>query len=109
MAERGSLEFTDYNGEIIVLTDSYYNHIIERHGSEMTQFSKNWEETLKSPDFTGESKTKAGCKIYIQQNNKNRNFPAKYLVIVVNEINFITSVRFGSNLNFIKNLKKSEL
>jgi hypothetical protein len=99
-----SLEFIDYLGNKITLNDYYYQHIIKAHGSEMTSFYKNWIETLKNPDIVGNGKRYKDCKIYIQKNKKSRNFPAKYLVIVVNEINLITSIRFGRNLNFLENL-----
>ena len=74
VAKQSDLEFIDFNGEVIVLTNYYYKHIIDRHGSEMTKYHKNWEETLKMPDFSGESKRTDGCKTYIQQNNAKRNY-----------------------------------
>jgi hypothetical protein len=39
-------------------------------------------------------------------NNRKRNFPAKFLVIVVNGSGLITSIRFGKNTDFIKNIKE---
>ena len=106
MPKHSEIEFSDYNGQTIVLTNDYYLHIIDSHGSIMTEYYKNWEDTLKNPDYTGESSTKDGCKIYVQQNNKKRNYKSKYLVIVVNQQNLLTSLRFQKKLNFIKNLTK---
>jgi hypothetical protein len=104
--EEKCLEFIDFANRTIFLSDQYYKHVIKEHGSVMTRYSKNWEETLKNPDYIGNSKSHEGCRVYIQKNDKKRHFQAKYLIIIVNEVNLITSVRFGSNLNFTINLKE---
>lgn len=101
-----SIKFIDYFGNTIVLTNYYYNHIIERRGSEITKYHKNWEDTLKNPDYIGDSRKHTDCRVFVQKNNYQRNYPAKYFVIVVNELNLITSIRFGNKLDFIENLKE---
>jgi len=99
------IDFVDFQGNKIFLNNYYDKHIREEHGSEMSSFYKYWEETLKYPDFTGTSKRYSECKIYITESNYERNYPAKYLAIVVNEVDLITSVRFATILNFINNIK----
>lgn len=101
-----NFRFADYLGNEIVLTNYYYKHIIERRGSEITKYHKSWEDTLKNPDYTGHSRKHNDCRIFIQKNNKHRNYPAKYFVVVVNGANLITSIRFGNDLNFIENIKE---
>ena len=71
----------------------------------MTSYHKNWEEALKNPDIVGDSKGHEGCRIYLLENNKERKFPAKFLVVVVNQMNFIVSIRFGRNDNCLNNKK----
>lgn len=102
------LDFVDFEGNKIILNDYYYHHIIDKRGSEITKYHQNWIDTLKYPDYIGNSKSHPGCKIYVQERNKNRKFLSNFLIIVVNEANLITSIRFGKNLNFIKNLKEME-
>ncbi len=105
-SQKSQLEFTDFNNIEIVLNDYYYNHIIKKHGSIMTTYHENWVDTLKNPDYIGNGKTHEACNIYAQKNNNKRNYLAKYLIVVVNEGRLITSIRFGSNLNFVNNLKE---
>lgn len=100
------LEFVDYEGRQIILTNYYYNHIIEEKGVKFTHFHDNWVDTLKFPDYIGTSKSFSDVRIYIQENNKKRKYWQKYLIVVVNGNNLITSARFGKNLNFVKNLTK---
>lgn len=96
------IEFTDFEDETIVLTNSAYNHIIDRHGSIVAKYVKFIAETLQHPYAFGNSKKYPGVKIYASKNTKEKNYPTNYLIIVVNEVNNITTMYFSKNINMIR-------
>lgn len=99
------IEFTDFQDETIVLTNSAYNHInhiIDRHGSIVTKYVKFIAEALQHPYAFGNSKKYPDFKIYASKNTKEKNYPTNYLIIVVNEVNNITTMYFSKNINIIR-------
>jgi hypothetical protein len=64
------IEFTDFQDETIVLTNSAYNHInhiIDRHGSIVTKYVKFIAEALQHPYAFGNSKKYPDVKIYVSK------------------------------------------
>lgn len=77
-------------------------HIIDRHGSIVTKYVKFIDETLQHPNAFGNSKKYPDVKIYASKNTKEKNYPTSYLIIVVNEVNNITTMYFSKNINMIR-------
>ena len=71
----------------------------------MYNYWENIKDTIQNPELIGECKTIAGVRVYIQENNKTRNFQSKYLVVVVNRNNDVSSAYFRNRINY-NNVKK---
>lgn len=102
-------EIPDFQNVVVRLTKEHWKHILVRRGQVFHNYWDNIKETIEKPDYIGRSKTHESDKIYIQENNSERSFFSKYLIVIVDGNNDIVTAWIGNKIdkfNDIKRIKK---
>ncbi len=80
-------ETSDPDHHVVCLTNlQWTDHILKNRGNSFKKYLENIKDCIEKPDHIRRSNKKPDTsRVYIQENNTNRDFIDPYLVVFVNK------------------------